>query len=275
MDALWNDLRYALRQLRKTPVFSGVAIATLAIGIGATTAIFSTINATLLRPLPFPQPDRLVDVHTRLIDGRVTTGLLSAVEIEALRALPSVVASVGGFSNQTFEATYLRDDGTPLELLATGVTEGFFDTLGMLPVRGRTFTHDEHKAIDGDAPMFGVLSDRAWSTLFGRDPSVVGKPIRIAEIRGAVTITGIAPAALDLPLGTDLWVNIRSSPTNVAHIFLTVARLQPDMTIDRLRGVAALAMAGLARTIPSDVGREYLMRPLLVSLVGDLRPTLI
>src|SRR6188474_3622923 len=104
-----HDVRNALRQLWTTPLFSGVAIMTLAIGIGATTAIFSTINATLLRPLPFPHPDQLVDVHTRLLDGRVTTGLLSVVEIEALRASKSVVGAIGGYSNQPFDATYLRD----------------------------------------------------------------------------------------------------------------------------------------------------------------------
>ena len=139
-----NDLRYALRQLRKTPLFSCVAIATLAIGIGATTAIFSTVNATLLRPLPFPHPEQLIDVHTRLLDGRVTTGLLSFVELDALRTSSSAVAAAGGFSNQPFDGTYIREDGTPLEVLVTGVTEGFFETLGLSPVLGRTFTHDEH-----------------------------------------------------------------------------------------------------------------------------------
>jgi putative ABC transport system permease protein len=129
MDVLVNDLRYALRQLRKAPLFSCVAIATLAIGIGATTAIFSTVNATLPRPLPFPRPEELVDVHTRLLDGRVTTGLLSAVEIEAVRGSTSVVNSVGAFSSQPFDATYLGGDGSPLEVLITGVGEGFFETL--------------------------------------------------------------------------------------------------------------------------------------------------
>ena len=87
VDAFLTDLRYAYRQLRKAPLFSCVAIATLAIGIGASTAIFSTVNATLLRPLPFPHADQLVDVHTRLIDGRVTTGLLSSVVDRCLERL--------------------------------------------------------------------------------------------------------------------------------------------------------------------------------------------
>ncbi|HEX3703735.1 MAG TPA: hypothetical protein VHU82_10405 [Vicinamibacterales bacterium] len=111
MDALLNDLKYALRQLRKTPMFSCAAIATLAVGIGATTAIFSTVNATLLRPLPYPHAGDLVDVHTQLQDGRVTSGLLSAVEIGALNDIPAVVARAAGYASQPFDATLIRDDG--------------------------------------------------------------------------------------------------------------------------------------------------------------------
>src|SRR3954447_4758924 len=142
METLLYDLRYALRQLRKAPLFSCVAVATLAIGVGATTAIFSTVTATLLRPLPFPQPEELVDVHTRLVDGRVTTGMLSAVEIEALKNSNTVVAGVAGFSNFRFNGALVRDDATPLDVLLTGVTEGFFDVLGLPMSRGRAFTHE-------------------------------------------------------------------------------------------------------------------------------------
>ncbi|MGH9144179.1 MAG: ABC transporter permease [Vicinamibacterales bacterium] len=276
MDALFADLHYALRQLRKTPLFSGVAIATLAIGIGATTAIFSTVNATLLRPLPFAHPDALVDVRTRLVDGRVTTGLLSSVEIEALRALPSVATTVGAFSNQTFDATYLRDDGTPVEVLMTGVSHGFFAVLAMPPVHGRTFTAEEYAPNGRGGPYALIISDRAWTNFFGRDPEVLGRTIRIAEFgNNTATIVGVAPPVLDLPLGTDFWFNIRLDRTGVAHNFRTIVRLAPGGAIDRLRGAAAISMTGLARTIPSDVGREYVMQPLLSSLVGDLGPTLV
>jgi putative ABC transport system permease protein len=275
VTTLIADLHYALRQLRKTPMFSSTAITTLAIGIGATTAIFSTVNATLLRPLPFAQPGALVDVHTRLLDGRVTTGLLSVVEIDAIRALPSVAAAVGAFSSQTFDATYQRDDGTPIEVLMTGVSRGFFDVLGLPPVRGRAFSAEEHTPAGRDAPLALVVSDRAWTNLFGRDPTVLGRAIRIAELRSTVTIVGVAPPALDLPHGTDFWLNLRTDPGGVAHNFRTIVRMPPGVTVEQLRGAAAVAMAGLARTVPSDVGREYVMQPLLSSLVGDLGPTLI
>ncbi len=207
MNALLADLHYALRQLRKAPMFSGVAIATLAIGIGATTAIFSTVNATLLRPLPFAQPDRLLDIRTRLVDGRVTTGMLSSVEIAALRALPSVAESVGAYSNQTFNATYVQDGGALVDVLITAVDRGFFNVFGMPPAIGRGFTGPEYSATDRDAPYALVVSDRAWTHFFGRDPGVVGRTIRIAEFgNNTMTIVGVAPPALDFPLGTDFWL---------------------------------------------------------------------
>jgi len=270
-----NDLRYALRQLWKTPLFSAAAIITLAVGIGATTAIFSTVNATLLRPLPFPKPAELVDVHSRLVDGRVTTGLLSAVEIVALNRLKDSVAGAAGVSNQPFNATLLRDDGTPAEILVNGVGEGFFDVMGLPLVAGRGFTREEHLSAGQNAPLFAVLSDKAWTNLFRRDPSIVGKAIRVAEVPAAVTVTGIAPPSLDFPTGTDIWFNIRGNPEDVAHVFGTVVRLRPGITIDRVRSEAGVAMAGLAKIYPSDVGREYVMVPLLSALVGDLGPTLV
>jgi putative ABC transport system permease protein len=275
MDVLLNDLRYAVRQLRKTPLFSCAAIATLAIGIGATTAIFSTVNATLLRPLPFSRPNDLIDVHTRLLDGRVTTGLLSAVEIGALNNLHSVVDGVAGLANQPFDATLVREDGTPINVVATGVTEGFFGLLGLPMARGRAFTHEEHVPGGRDAPLAVVASHRAWTTLFGSDPHIVGKPIRLAEAPVTITIVGVASPALDVPHATDFWFNLRVGPQDVAHIFATIVRLRPGATLPQLRSAAAVAMAGLARTVPSDIGREYVVSSLVSSIVGDLGPTLL
>ncbi len=275
MDALLSDLQYALRQLRKTPLFACAAIATLAIGIGATTAIFSTVNATLLRPLPYPRSGELVDVHTRLVDGRVTSGLLSAVEIAALNDLHSVVDRAAGLSSQPFDATLMRDDGTPVNVVMNGVTEGFFDILNLPMSRGRAFTHDEHVAGGRDAPLAVVVSYRTWTTLFGRDPAIIGKTIRIAEAPVTTTIVGVASPALDLPHDTDFWLNFRTNPQDVAHVFATILRPRPGVTLGRLRGAAAVAMTGLARTVPSDVGREYVARSLVSSMVGDLGPTLL
>jgi putative ABC transport system permease protein len=275
MDALLLDLRYALRQLRHTPLFTAAAVATLAIGIGATTAIFSTVNATLLRPLPYPRAGDLVDVHTRFVDGRLTTGLLSPVEIGALNALSGIVVHAAGMSGQPFDATLVRADGSPVNVVVTGVTEGFFETLGVSMVRGRVFTHEEHVPGGRDAPLALVASYRAWTSLFGSDPAILGKTVRLVEAPVAITLVGVASPSLDLPHGSDFWFNMRLNPQDVSHVFGTVLRIEPGVSLERLRSAAAIRLTGLARTVPSDVGREYVIRPLVSSLVGDLGPTLL
>src|SRR5439155_14655935 len=105
METLFQDLRYAVRQLLKTPVFSLAAVGTLAIGIGATIAIFSTVNATLLRPLPYPHSEELIAVRTRYTDGRVTTGLLAPVEIARLNESRQSIRQVVGLSSAPVTAT--------------------------------------------------------------------------------------------------------------------------------------------------------------------------
>src|SRR6476660_1629564 len=147
MELLLQDLRYALRQLTRTPMFSLAAAATLAIGIGATTAIFSTVNATLLRPLPFPHADELMAIRTRYVDGKFTSGLVSPGEISRLNdGRVSIVRAVG-VSNQPFDATMLRDGAPPVHIVATGVTEGFFDVVGVPIALGRAFSHDCHVVV--------------------------------------------------------------------------------------------------------------------------------
>jgi hypothetical protein len=113
MDRLAQDLRYAIRKLSAAPTFTLAAVATLAIGIGATTAIFSTVNATLLRPLPFTHPDELIALRTRYPDGRVTTGLVAAAEIARILQSPGSVAQAVGYGSSGFDVTLLRDDAAP------------------------------------------------------------------------------------------------------------------------------------------------------------------
>jgi len=124
MGTLLQDLRFAIRSLRKAPAFPLAAIATLALGIGATTAIFSTLNAVLLKPLPYPNPEDLYGIRTNLTDGRVTTGLLSVAEIFRLNAPNLSIERAAGL--QAFDATLLLKDDTPRHIRINGVTAGFF-----------------------------------------------------------------------------------------------------------------------------------------------------
>src|SRR5262249_49402410 len=129
MSTFLQDLRFAWHTLRRTPAFPLAAIVTLAIGIGATTAIFSTVNAVLLKPLPYPRPDELYSLHTTLTDGRVTAGLLARVELMGLNAPNLSIIHVAGVAPNDFPL--LRNDGTPLKTVAYGVSEGFFDVFGL------------------------------------------------------------------------------------------------------------------------------------------------
>lgn len=274
-ESAGQDVRYAVRSLRGAPTFTAVALITLALGIAATTAIFSTVNATLLRPLPYLRSSELVDVRTRLVDGRVTTGLVSSAEIALLADLPSLVDRAAGYFSRPFDSSLVRDDGTPVSVVMCGVGEGFFDVLGVPMTRGRSFTREEHVPGGRDAPLSIVISDAAWQRLFGRDPAIVGKTIRIAEVPVSIAVVGVASPLIDLPHAVDFWFNGRTSPQDVAHVQNVVVRLKPGATIDQLRVVGNAAMKELGKTVPSAEGREWTLQPLVTSLVGDLGPVLL
>src|SRR5262245_42747883 len=267
-----NDVRFAFRALRRQPGFALAAIATLAVGIGATTAIFTTVNAALLRPLPFPDPQDLFAVYTPATDGRFTTGRDSGVELARLND-PSVSIERAAGSAR-FDTTILRQDGTPVPAVAYGVTEGFFEIFRLPMALGRSFNHAEYAA--GAAPV-AVLSTHLWRDLFGSDPSVVGKSLRLTNGgQQPATIVGVAPASLDVPRGADFWMNFSITPQSTGHGFDGYVRIKAATRLERLESEMAGAMAGIAR----DYGmlgrnRRYELKPLVNAMVGDLRSTLI
>jgi putative ABC transport system permease protein len=268
MTTLLADVRFAIRSLTKKPAVPLAAIGTLALGIGATTAIFSTVNAALLRPLPYPRAEDLFAVRTTLTDGRVTTGLLSPTEIIRLNDPGvSVVRAAGLFAQ---DATLIGDDGTPTHVAVDAVSEGFFDLFG-LPMTLGGFTHDQYV---GNGPPVVIVSYRFWKNRLGSDPGVVGTPLHFAEI--TTTITGVAPRDFDTPHGVDFWFNARLDPQGVNHSFEGFIRLKPGTPVERLRSEMAAVMAGLASDFPaSDQGRLYVVRPLVEQIVGDLSSTLV
>jgi putative ABC transport system permease protein len=275
VDALWLDVRYACRQLRASPAFTLAAVLTLAIGIGTTTALFSLISAALLRPLPYRDAGDLIDLHTRITSGRLTNGLVSGIELSRLNDPSLAVERAAGVSGQPLDGTLVRDDGTPVHVVINGVTEGFFDLLGLPMARGRAFTHEEHLPGGPSAPIAIVLSYRAWRTMFGGDPKIVGQTIRIAEAPVTTTVVGVAAPGVDLPAGTDFWFNSRFDPQSPAHGFVGLLRMKPGTTPARLRAQLSGVMHGLARDVPSDSDREYVATPLVSAMVGDLGPTLV
>jgi putative ABC transport system permease protein len=268
MDTLLQDLRFALRNLRRTPAFPLAAIATLALGVGATTAIFSTVNAALLRPLPYPAARDLYALRTTLTDGRVTTGFLAPSEIVRLNDPALSIVRAAGLQSQ--EATFLSKDGTPRRTRVYAVTEGFFDVFN-LPMTLGTVAPDQ---IVNNGPPTVIISHRVWRDHFESDPAIVGKPIRFAEI--GTTVSAVANKDFDTPHNADFWFQMRADPQSVQHSLEGFMRLKPGTTVERARSEMGSVMAGLARDFPaSATNRAYVVRPLIDQIVGDLGPILI
>ncbi len=167
MLTLWNDLKYALRQLRRAPGFALTAVLTLALGIGATTAIFSVVEGVLLRPLPFPEPGRLVSLDD-ILDGTGDTvrGVTAAGTLAYMRDVQGF-SSLGAYQQTTYELT---GAGEPTRIPAARLSASMFPVLGTAPILGRPFTQTE----DGTSQPVAVLSYGLWHSRFHADPHVFG-----------------------------------------------------------------------------------------------------
>jgi predicted permease len=280
METLLQDVRVTLRGFRRSPGFPLTAIATLALGIGATTAIFTTLSAVLLKPLPYPNAQDLYNLRTALTDGRVTTGLLSGGEIYRLNDPKLSIERAAGFVPG--DLTLLAADGTPSHVQFYAVTEGFFEVFG-LPMAMGGFKHDDftvppppppNAPPQQGPPPAVVISTRLWKQLYNSDPAVIGKPIHFAEFNS--TVAGIAPRDLDIPHGADIFLAQRTPSTDVNHGQEAFLRLRHGATIERAKSEMATIMGGLATDFPaSDKNRVYVSQPLVASIVGDLGPILI
>jgi predicted permease len=278
METVLQDIRVTLRNFRRSPGFPLTAIATLALGIGATTAIFTTLSAVLLKPLPYPEPEGLYSLRTALTDGRVTTGLLSGGEIYRLNDPNLSIERAAGF--QPGDLTLLVDE-TPSHVKVYAVSEGFFELFG-LPMTVGGFTRDDHVPFQpppnappqqGPLPSV-VISTRLWKQLYNGDRAVVGKPIHFAEFSS--TVSGVAPEGFDIPHAADIWLAQRTPPTDVNHGQEGFMRLRRGTTIERATAEMETVMRGLAADFPAaNRNRIYVVRPLVDSIVGDLGPILI
>ena len=279
METLLQDVRVTLRAFRRSPGFPLTAIVTLALGIGATTAIFTTLSAVLLKPLPYPEPQNVYSLRTALTDGRVTTGFLSGAEIFRLNDSKGPIERAAGLVSG--DLTLLTSDETPTHIQAYGVTDGFFELFG-LPMTVGGFSHDDFApfvpppnapAQQGPLPAV-VISTRLWKQMYNGDPAVVGKPIRFAEFPS--TVSGVAPRDFDIPHGADIWIAQRTPLNDGNHGQEGFMRLRPGATLERAKAQMTTVMNGLATDFPaSDRNRVYVPRPLVDSIVGDLGPILI
>jgi putative ABC transport system permease protein len=266
MSGLWQDVRYGARMLLKQPGFTLVAILTLALGIGANTAIFSVVNAVLLRPLPFKDSARLVMLWN---NGAEAAGgdrtPLAVADLLDMRSQSRSYESVGAFQNGSFN--YISGD-SPEQVRGVGVTANFLSLLGVAPQLGRDFqTSDEQVG----AVRTVLISDRFWRSHFDADKQVVGRSINLSGI--STTIIGVMPANLDFPNGeVDLWRALQlEPPTRRGPYFLTgVARLKPGVQAQQAR-----AESLTIKSTPENYNLDLNVLPVNEFLFGDVRPALV
>jgi hypothetical protein len=184
MDTLWQDVRYALRLWRRKPVLAAVAVVTLALGIGANSAIFSIVNAVLLRPLPYAEPGRVVMLWSHWINWSKTwVSEPELADYQTLRSLEHVAA----FDSDSFNLT---GSGEPIRVRAAQVQADVFAALGVRPIVGRLFTREEDTP---GQPHVVVLTEGLWRSQFGSDPSIVGRTIQLDAT--PYTVVGVTPPA--------------------------------------------------------------------------------
>jgi len=279
LEELRDDVRFAVRQLKSSPGFTLVAAITLALGIGANSAMFALADATLVRPLPYPEPERLVAL-SEFFQGE-PGGAVNPLDFddwsERTRSFTAIAAVVGG------AGSIVGDDGVAEQIPTHAVTTRFFDVLGVRPIAGRTFrTEDE-----GPAPDVVVLSEGLWRRRFGADPALVGRAARFGD--RTFTVIGVMPVdfQFDMPgLFTTghpmMWTLLNRPPRRgpaerYPHYLRVIGRLKPDVTVEAARDeIAAIADTIAQETPGTNKGHVATAEPLRDRVIGgELRLTAI
>jgi predicted permease len=272
MDQLAQDLRYAMRSLIKTPGFTTVAVLTLAIGIGANAAIFSVVNAVLLKPVPFFDPDRLVMFMTTSPQGSGRAA--SPAKFQHWREQTGVVQDVSAFRNNVVNFT---GGGVPEQLAAGEVSADYFRLLGAPVFRGRTFSAGESRP-GGERAV--VLSHAFWRRRFASDPEVIGKTMLLSD--DPHTIIGIIGPRFDVgEFGAppDVWVPFQLDPnsSDQGHYFSAAGRLKPGITIEQAKAQLDRSSADYKRKFPRtlDENESFGVTLFQEAFVSGVRQTLL
>jgi putative ABC transport system permease protein len=252
-----QDFRYALRTLASQPAFTLVALLTLALGIGANTAIFGIVNAVLLKPLPYRQPDRVVMLWSHWTNWNKTW--LSPPELDDYQHQARSLEHTGAFQYTSFNLT---GAGEPLRVRAAQVQPAVFDALGAGAIAGRLFTTDEDRPGHDHAV---VLAEGLWREQFGGDRSIIGRTISLDAV--PYTVLGVLPAALRLPIDyasrayTQLWVPLALGPTDPQergnHGLFALASLAPGVRVEQAQAEMDTITAGFRTRFPAQYDREF------------------
>jgi predicted permease len=266
METFWRDVKYGVRTLAKSPGFTAIAVLTLALGIGANTAIFSVVNGVLLSPLPYHHPDQLVIVWQKNPQGRNI-----APSYPDLQDWRHNTHSFEGIAALTWNTYDLTNPGSPEHLDGWQISSGFFRTLGVDPTLGRDFSPDEDQ--HGGAPV-AIISERVWKDRFAGSPAVLGKSL---ILDGAdYTIVGVVPSGINLGGVIDVYTPVSQGDPLIVndrrtHDFIAIGRLKPGTTIAQAQADTDAVEKNLGELYPKfDQGLGAGIVPLKEALVGDV-----
>lgn len=268
---IWRDLWYAGRQLRRSPAFAAVAVLSVGVAIGVNSAMFSIVDAVLLRPLPYPHAERLVridGVFARL-GLRVTE---TGVELNQPLTAPELLQaqSFAGIGMYSVSGVNLGNEG-PARLRAAAVTPGFFTALAVRPAIGRTFTEDDLNQTDRVA----VISFRTWHQRFLADPLVVGRTV---DLNGHLfSVVGVLPSGVDVPDASDIWIPQGSDVQVSTEVTVPsfIARLAPNVTASSARAEVLRVIQDQPWSRPDSQSLPPTVTPLRDALTADVRPILV
>jgi putative ABC transport system permease protein len=269
MGDFWQDLRYSFRTLIASPAFTLTAIAALALGIGANTAIFTVVNAVLLKPLSYPEPERMVQFFNKFQDGNGNSS--SPVNFNTWKAQSSVFQDVTAYD---FGGPGFNLTGTvPEQVHGIHVSEAYFRLFGAPVMLGRTFSSQE------DAPNGGhvvVISYGFWQRRFGGNPNVIGTNVSLSN--ESYTIIGVLGQAFATDPQADIWVPFQLDPnsTNMGHYFFVAGRLKPGVTLEQANAQLKVVADQYRRLHPEDMDPKssFGVQPLRDSIVAGARKSL-
>ena len=274
LETPWKDLRFAVRMLRKSPGFTAVAVLTLALGIGANTAIFSVVSAVLLRPLPYANPSQLVFVSEGKADAGISGLGLSYPAFTGLQDDARAFSAIAGFGSHSL---VLTGSGEPSEVSTIVVTPEFLSILASEPLLGRVFIPADGQR--GAAPVV-VLSENLWRTRFGADPEILGRSITL-DMR-PYTVIGVMPASFRTPFvnqANQVWIPIAQDPLYSVwmtkppqeHWMAAIARLRPDISPFQANAELNTISARLAKEFPVEKGWAIGIQSLQQTITGNAK----
>ena len=271
MDSIWKDLSYSLRTLAKRPGFTLTAIITLALGIGGNSAIFSVVNAVLIRPLPYPHPDRIVQIWEKSkisLEGRGPVSALNLLDWEG-QSQTFESMSAYGYENKSLIGT-----DVPVRLIEVTATEGFFRVLQVKPAIGRTFTPEEDKPGKNQVV---VLSYNVWQQKFGGSPNVLGQELTLDGEKD--TVIGVMPADFQFPASAELWKPMGIDQNHTArgsHGLYAIGRLKAKVQLSQAQSEMSLIAKRLEGQYPdTNVGSDVSLVSLHRELIGDTGQSLL